>query len=68
MYASAVPLAVTFGLIFSPPKELGQLGLFLWLTGFAIPVRASMTLYHVPHLALGAELTSDYRERTVVVA
>ena len=68
MYASAIPLAVTFGLIFSPPAGLGQIGLFLWLTGFAILVRASMTLYHVPHMALGAELTSDYRERTVVVA
>ena len=68
MYASAVPLAVTFGLIFSPPEGLGQVGLFLWLTGFSILVRASMTLYHVPHMALGAELTSDYHERTVVVA
>jgi len=68
MVASAVPLAITFGLIFSPPAGLGELGLFLWLTVFAILVRASMTLYHVPHMALGAELTSDYTERTVVVA
>ena len=68
MYASAIPLAVTFGLIFSPPPGLGELGLFAWLTVFAILVRASMTLYHVPHMALGAELTTDYRERTVVVA
>jgi GPH family glycoside/pentoside/hexuronide:cation symporter len=68
IFASAIPLAVTFGLIFSPPEGLGEMGLFLWLTGFAILVRASMTLYHVPHMALGAELTSDYHERTVVVA
>lgn len=68
MYASAIPLAVTFGLIFSPPEGLGQMGLFAWLTVFAVLVRASMTLYHVPHMALGAELTSDYHERTVVVA
>ena len=26
-----------------------------------------MTLYHVPHLALGAELSTDYQERTSVV-
>jgi GPH family glycoside/pentoside/hexuronide:cation symporter len=68
MYASAIPLALTYGLIFSPPEGLGQTGLFVWLTVFAILVRASMTLYHVPHMALGAELTTDYRERTVVVA
>ena len=68
MFASALPLAITFGLIFSPPEGLGETGLFIWLTVFAILVRASMTLYHVPHMALGAELTSDYHERTVVVA
>ncbi len=68
MYASILPLGVTFGLIFSPPEGLGQMGLFIWLTVFAILVRASMTLYHVPHMALGAELSADYRERTVVVA
>ena len=68
MYASAAPLAVTFYLLFNPPSGLGQWGLFGWLVGFAILVRASMTLYHVPHLALGAELTDDYSERTTVVA
>ncbi len=68
MYASALPLGLTWFLLFFPPAGLGQVGLFLWLTGFAILVRGSMTLYHVPHLAMGAELTSDYEERTSVVA
>ena len=68
MYASAAPLAVTFWLLFNPPEGLGQAGLFSWLLCFAILVRASMTLYHVPHLALGAELSDDYAERTTVVA
>ena len=27
-----------------------------------------MTLYHVPHLSLGAELSDDFHERTTVVA
>ncbi len=27
-----------------------------------------MTLYHVPHLALGAELSQDFEERTSIVA
>jgi GPH family glycoside/pentoside/hexuronide:cation symporter len=67
MYAAALPLAVTWYMLFFPPEGLGQLGLFLWLTTFSILVRAAMTLYHVPHLALGAELTSDYTERTSIV-
>ena len=68
MYAAAGPLAITWLLLFLPPDGLGQFGLFAWLTSFAILVRAAMTLYHVPHLALGAELSRDYQERTSIVA
>ncbi|MDH5673595.1 MAG: MFS transporter [Myxococcales bacterium] len=68
MYASAIPLALFWFLLFFPPSGLGQTGLFAWLTVFAILVRGAMTLYHVPHLAMGAELSDDYEERTTVVA
>jgi GPH family glycoside/pentoside/hexuronide:cation symporter len=67
MYLSALPLAVTFYLLFTPPEGLGEWGLFAWLTFFSVLVRGSMTLYHVPHLALGAELSSDYHEKTSIV-
>jgi len=68
MYASAIPLALAFIGLFSPPESLGEIGLFFWLTVFAILTRAAMTLYHVPHLALGAELTENFQERTRIVA
>jgi Na+/melibiose symporter-like transporter len=68
MYASALPLWIAFSLSFRPPAELGQLGLFAWMLVTVILARAAMALYHVPHLALGAELTDDYHERTSVVA
>ena len=48
-------------------RELSEVGLFFWLLTFAILTRAAMTLYHVPHLALGAELTQDFEERTSIV-
>lgn len=67
MYLSAVPLAITFYFLFSPP-ELPEFQLFLWLLVFAILTRGAMTLYHVPHIALGAELSSNFEERTTVVA
>lgn len=68
MYISAVPLALAFLGLFSPPQELSEFSLFLWLTLFAVLTRGAMTLYHVPHLALGAEMTEDYHERTTIVA
>ena len=68
MYASALPLALAFIGLFSPPEGLSQWGLFLWLTAFATLTRGAMTLYHVPHLALGAEFTQNFHERNRVVA
>jgi len=68
MYASALPLGVAFYLLFSPPDGLGETGLFLWLMTMAVLTRGAMTLYHVPHLALGAELSDDYEERTSIVS
>ncbi|MEH6491160.1 MFS transporter [Halopseudomonas sp.] len=68
MLAAALPLALTWYLLFTPPAGLSQIGLFLWLTCFAVLVRGAITLYYVPYLGLGAELTSDYHERTSVAA
>ena len=71
MYASAVPLGICFYLLFDPwvtLEQVGQSGLFAWMLTVTILTRAAMTLYHVPHMALGAELSEDYDERTVLVA
>jgi len=67
MYASAIPLAIGFALVFSAPAGASQAALFAWLTASSIFARGAMALYHVPHLALGAELSSDYQERTAIV-
>ena len=71
MYLSALPLALAFTGLLWPPgnaETLGDWGLFGWLTLFAILTRGSMTLYHVPHLALGAEMTENFNERNRIVA
>ena len=53
MLASALPLGITFFFLFNPP-ELGEWGLVIWLVVFTNLCRTAMTIYHVPHLALGA--------------
>jgi len=64
----AIPvIAVSVGLLFSPPHGLGQTGLFGWLTVMSVTVRSSISLFNVPYIALGAEMTSDYAGRTSVV-
>ena len=67
MYASALPLGITFYLLFHP-LVTGDLPLLIWLIVFTNLTRTAMTLYHVPHIALGAEMTDDYDERSSVVS
>ena len=68
MYAAIVPLSLGFYLLFVPPADLTQWQLFSWMLFFAVLTRAGMTLFHVPHLSLGAELSNDFVERTSVVS
>jgi Na+/melibiose symporter-like transporter len=68
LFVSAIPLGASFVAIYSPPEGMGHMGLFLWLTGWTIAMRQSLTLYQVPHLALGAELSTDYIERSRVMS
>jgi len=71
MYASALPLAISFYFLFTPPgfaTNGDDTALFVWMLTFTLLTRGAMTLYHVPHLALGAELSEDYDERTTLVA
>ena len=67
LFASAIPLPIFFFLTFAPPAGLSQLGLFGWLAGCTVLTRGAMTLFHVPHLALGAELSTDFEERSRIV-
>lgn len=61
-------MAVSVGMLFMPPPGLPELGLFTWLAAWAILVRAGVSMFHVPYVALGAEMSSDYHERSSVVA
>ena len=68
MLVAPVPLALMIYCIFNPPQGLvednHQIGLFVWLAVTTILSRAFLTLYHVPHLALGGELTKDQFQRS----
>lgn len=76
LLVSAPPLAACLYMLFQPPAALiaisagetlpEQLPLFIWMTSWLLLGRFFLTLYIVPHLALGAELSSDYDERASV--
>ncbi|MGB0907128.1 MAG: MFS transporter, partial [Maricaulaceae bacterium] len=57
MAYSIIPSGLALTLLFSPPAGLGTMGLFLWMTGFAVLVRVALTVFRVPYYSLGAELS-----------
>jgi Na+/melibiose symporter-like transporter len=68
LMVSALPLGLAFYGLFNPPEGFSEFGLFVWLTCFAVLIRGSLTFYHVPHLALGAEMAHDYNQRSTLFA
>jgi GPH family glycoside/pentoside/hexuronide:cation symporter len=67
MYASILPIAIGYGLLWDPPVGLTQGQLFCYLLGMGVLVRVLTSFYEVPNAALAPELTEDYDERTSVV-
>jgi Na+/melibiose symporter-like transporter len=68
MIAAVIPFPLALYMLFSPPTGLEQQGLFIWLVTWSIIVRLMLTMFNVPHNALGAELSKDYEERTKIVS
>ena len=68
LIAAPVPLALALYFTFNPPQWLldmsSQIALFIWLSAWTIISRAILTLFNVPHLALGGELSKDQHERS----
>ena len=67
MYASALPVAVSYLLLWNPP-HWSQTALFFYLLIVAIVVRTFITFYEIPSAALAPELSEDYDQRTSFVA
>jgi Na+/melibiose symporter-like transporter len=71
LWLAPVPLTLTLYCVFNPPafllgetSEFGQWGLFAWLAVWTILSRSSLTLYSVPHMALGGELSKNQHQRS----
>ena len=72
LFMAPIPLATSLFFIFNPPAALtggisgepSSLWLFIWLTCWTISGRLFVTLYTIPHHALGGELTKDPNERS----
>ena len=68
MLAAVIPIVIAFGMLFSVPKGLSGLPLFAYALATLLSLRVAISFFYVPYMALGAELSDDYAERSSVVA
>ena len=66
MVASALPLGLGFLALFAPPRWVlaDPALLAAWLLGCSLWIRTAVTVFTLPHLALAAEITRNYHERS----
>lgn len=69
MVAGTLPLGLGFIGLFTVPASVqgSQLQLTLWLLFWSIWIRTAVSVYAIPHLAMSAEISSDYRERSNIL-
>jgi len=68
MLVGALTMGIGFWASFAPPRGLSTTALFLWLLGTGFVARTAVSVFQVPYLALGAEMSRDYDERTSITA
>jgi GPH family glycoside/pentoside/hexuronide:cation symporter len=61
---STLPIGAAFIMVFAPPQDLTGMGLVIWMGVAIIGFYSAMTVFFVPHLSLGAELSNNYHERS----
>ena len=66
MIVSAPFICFSFLTIWYQPVELSDEFASLWIAGAVLLFYSAMTAFNVPHHSLGAELSSNYHERTKV--
>ncbi len=59
-----VPVCGIYALLWSPPANLEGVALTAWVALGVLGFYTAMTIFIVPHTALGAELTDSYHDRT----
>jgi GPH family glycoside/pentoside/hexuronide:cation symporter len=62
--ASLIPIGLAYWMAWSPPASLSGTPLTIWMAVGIFGFYSAMTIFIVPHMSLGAELTSDYHDRS----
>ncbi len=68
MYAAALPVALSYMMLWRPPVGWNEQETFWYLLVLAVIIRVCITVYETPSSALAPELTSGYDERSTLAS
>ncbi|MGL4541206.1 MAG: MFS transporter, partial [Polymorphobacter sp.] len=68
MYASAIPVAALYFMLWNPPVGWSDMELFWYLIGLGTLIRIAFSFYEIPSTALAPELTDDYDARSTLIS
>ena len=68
LLGAVLPAVLFFWMLSAPSEGLSAGMLALWMGVAIIGFFSAQTMFIVPHMSLGAELTDDYHERTKIFA
>ncbi len=68
MYASAIPVAATYYLLWNPPVGWSNTALFWYVLALSVLIRTFITFFETPSSALAPELTDDYDQRSSLLS
>ena len=66
MALGGVPLGLCLFALLAVPQEFSQGAALAWMLLWCLLTRTFLTVFTVPYLALGAELSTDYAERSFI--
>lgn len=67
LFGASFLCGLAFALLFSVPLGLGTAGIYAWTAAALLLYVVSYTAFQVPYMAMPAEMTEDYHERTRVM-
>lgn len=68
MYVAAIPSTLLFVALWYPPEAWNDGQKLAYMAAVLISLRAIMSVYEIPNIAQGPELTADYHERTSLLS
>lgn len=68
IFVGGILVTLLYWLTWCPPRTWSPAWMFAYLIGMSTCFYCAYTLYLIPHAALGFELSSDYNERTRIMA